>query len=212
MTRFKRLLYLINLFRTHESLTMDDLVRHCRVSKRTVYRDLLDLTRLSIPIKNDNGYRLDGNVELPTLNFTEEEQELIGLSLKSSPLRRAECFREPLQSIEMKILSVLPESRKASLNRYMELDEPGERRLNTGENKLIREFLNALQLKRPIRLAVRGEQSKLEGLYPRSMTVAEKGWTLTFTHKDSGRNLDLPLDEIVGLDIVAEDEEIGLPA
>jgi len=71
MTKTERLLFIINLLKVKKTITFDKLLEKCRVSKRTLYRDIAFLSELNFPISYDKnkGYRLTKKINLPRMNF-----------------------------------------------------------------------------------------------------------------------------------------------
>jgi len=86
MSKYERLLAEINLLKTKKSLNATDLSRELGISKRTIYRDMLALSRSQIPVYFDKGYKLLSDSFFPTLNFNLEEYLVIRQGLKSSPV------------------------------------------------------------------------------------------------------------------------------
>ena len=58
MTKTERLMNLINLIKSREVVTVQDMSREFGISQRTVYRDLNTLSKMNIPVYYENGYRL----------------------------------------------------------------------------------------------------------------------------------------------------------
>ena len=70
MSKSGRLLAILNLIRTHRSITADSLAEKCSVSERTIYRDLATLSDVGAPVYFDNGYKLLPGFFLPPLNLS----------------------------------------------------------------------------------------------------------------------------------------------
>lgn len=86
MSKYERLLQIVNLLRARRYLRVKDLSQECSVSERTIYRDIASLAEAGIPLYFDRGYRILPGAFLPPLNLTSEEYLLIRLCLNSSPL------------------------------------------------------------------------------------------------------------------------------
>ncbi len=105
MTKSERLLHLIKLLKERESLHIHDMVDACKVSHRTIYRDLNSLVKLNVPIKYDNGYRLVKDAGIPFEVLNKEERDLLTYAVKNNPLAKKPYFSTKFKSIEDKILS-----------------------------------------------------------------------------------------------------------
>ncbi len=86
MSKYERLLQIVNLLKARRYQRVEDLSRECAVSERTIYRDIAALGEAGLPIYFDRGYRILPNAFLPPLNLTTVEYFLLRLSLNSSPL------------------------------------------------------------------------------------------------------------------------------
>jgi len=58
MTKAERLIYLVNMIKNRGAIYVKDMANECGVSDRTIYRDMKSLSRMNIPLYNQNGYRL----------------------------------------------------------------------------------------------------------------------------------------------------------
>lgn len=86
MSKYERLLQIVNLLKARRYQRVEDLARECAVTERTIYRDIASLAEAGIPIYFDRGYRILPEAFLPPLNLTAEEYFLIRTGLNSSPL------------------------------------------------------------------------------------------------------------------------------
>lgn len=107
MTKHDRLLHILNLLRTRRSMTAVKLADECGVTERTVYRDILSLSEMNVPIYYDNGYRLSSDNFLPPLNFTFDEYTLLRQALESSPLLETDKYKDVYRSLKVKIENCL---------------------------------------------------------------------------------------------------------
>lgn len=88
MQRTGRLFELIQLLRRrHEPVASTYLAEQLEVSQRTVYRDIVTLQAMRVPVQGEPGvgYIMAEDYDLPPLNFDREEIEsiVVGLSLLS---------------------------------------------------------------------------------------------------------------------------------
>ena len=121
MSKYDRLLHMLNLLRARQGLKTSDLARECEVSERTIYRDIIALSSANIPIYFDNGYRLLSDAFLPPLNFTLEDYLVLKLSLSSSVLTERSPLRKYAKAVLAKIEGNLNPRLKADINK---IDEP----------------------------------------------------------------------------------------
>jgi predicted DNA-binding transcriptional regulator YafY len=112
MTKYDRLLFILNLLRTHRNLNAAKLAVECGVTERSIYRDVLSLSEANIPIYYDRGYKLASDSFLPPLNFDFEEYSSLKLALESTPLRKISSHAPALQRVRAKIESTLSKAVK----------------------------------------------------------------------------------------------------
>ena len=112
MTKYDRLLHILNLLRCRRNLNAGMLAVECGVHERSIYRDIIALSEANIPIYYDNGYKLASDSFLPPLNFDLEEFLCIRMVIESSPLNETRKYREILQKVRAKVEARLPEAVK----------------------------------------------------------------------------------------------------
>jgi predicted DNA-binding transcriptional regulator YafY len=110
MSKYDRLLYILNLLRSRRTLNAAKLAEECQVTERSIYRDITSLSEANVPIYYDNGYKLASNNFLPPLNFTCEEYSCLRLALESSPLARTGDKGDLLKQVCAKIDAGLSEA------------------------------------------------------------------------------------------------------
>ncbi len=196
MTKTERLLFILNIFRVKKSARIDELVLECNVSRRTIYRDLQALIAMDIPIYCNDGYNLVDEISMPPLNFTREEQELLGYCLMNTPLRRSPRFAEKIRNIELKIISSIPHIKRNSL---CNLIVDYERRRNQFvpevddiANCCLKALINGSRLKIELRTAGK----RINQVKPRALQIREKSWQLIGIDKSTQIEIGIPLEEI----------------
>ncbi len=112
MSKYDRLLYILNLLRSRRNLNARLLAAECGVTERSIYRDILALSEAHIPIYYDNGYKLASDSFLPPLNFDLEEYSCLKLTLDSTPLTKIAKYNRLLKEIKAKIDSRLSDTVK----------------------------------------------------------------------------------------------------
>jgi predicted DNA-binding transcriptional regulator YafY len=121
MNKFDRLLYILNLLRSKQSLQAADLARECQVSERTIYKDIISLSSANVPIYFDDGYKLLTDAFLPPLNFSLDDYLVLKLGLGSSPL----SINTPLGKSAKRVLSKIDSSLSQEVkNRLSDLGDP----------------------------------------------------------------------------------------
>ncbi len=103
LSKYDRLLFILNLLRTRKNLNAERLARECGVTERTIYRDIIALSEAHIPIYYDNGYKYASGNFLPPLNFNIDEYLVLKKVLESSPLLKDDRAEKLIKSIETKI-------------------------------------------------------------------------------------------------------------
>ncbi len=109
MNKYDRMLHILNLLRTHKHLNAQKLAEECSVTERSIYRDIISLSEMNVPIYYDNGYKLASDNFLPSLNFSFDEYHLLKLALESSPLIKTDKYAQIYKSLNAKIENCLSE-------------------------------------------------------------------------------------------------------
>ncbi len=112
MTKYDRLLYIINLLRSRRTLNAVRLAEECGVTERSIYRDIISLSEANIPIYYDNGYKLASDNFLPPLNFSFAEYSCLKLALESTPLELTGKYVSILKQVTAKIEAGLSQATK----------------------------------------------------------------------------------------------------
>jgi len=111
VNRSARLFEIIQLLRgAKKSMTAEDLARELEVTKRTIYRDIVTLQGMQIPIDGEAGigYIMRAGFDLPPLMFTVEEIEAISVGLSLLHRTGDASLEKPAESVIRKIADVLP--------------------------------------------------------------------------------------------------------
>jgi predicted DNA-binding transcriptional regulator YafY len=103
MAKAERLLFLINLIRSHRNLTSGELAERSGVSERTTFRDINSLASARFPIYYDRGYKFLEGAFLPTLNLTEDELSTLDFAFEFSPLKSEHSLSSFARNIHAKL-------------------------------------------------------------------------------------------------------------
>ena len=112
MNRSTRLFEIIQLLRSsRRSLTAQEIADTLEVTKRTVYRDIVTLQSMRVPIDGEAGvgYIMRPGFDLPPLMFTAEEVEAIAVGLSLLGRTGDPGLESAARSVVRKISDVLPE-------------------------------------------------------------------------------------------------------
>ncbi len=164
MTKAERLLYLINLIKSHHNLTSKELAEKCGVSERTIFRDLNSLASVSFPIYYDQGYKFLQGAFLPTLNLTDEELSVLKFAFEFSPIKSNSSLFHLAKDISAKLETSRRKSPSEMPKRLNHTEEVGA----TSESKISRfsmmfKLLNlAIDQQKMIRIRCRKRGNRLD--------------------------------------------------
>ena len=112
MRRADRLFQIIQVLRrTRRPVTADAIAAELETSKRTIYRDIADLTAQRVPIRGEAGvgYVLEGGFDLPPLMLTPDEIEAAVLGAQWVMQRGDPDLVRAAQDLIAKISVAVPE-------------------------------------------------------------------------------------------------------
>ncbi|MFN0304002.1 MAG: helix-turn-helix transcriptional regulator [Burkholderiales bacterium] len=144
MRRADRLFQLILLLGRRRSETGERLAERLGVSRRTVYRDIRDLSLSGVPIEGEAGvgFRLRGGYQIPPLMFTPEEIQALVLGARLVQSCADEGLHAAADTVLAKVDAVLPASLKHRL------DDPGlivpDFRVSAEVKRALRELRSAI--------------------------------------------------------------------
>jgi len=129
--RASRLISLILLLQSRETMTAGELARELEVSERTVYRDVQALSAAGIPVYADHGrrggYRLVGGYRTGLTGLSRPEAEALFLTGLPGPAGQLGLADE-VAAVRLKVLAALPPALRdasARTGRRFHLDVPG---------------------------------------------------------------------------------------
>ncbi|XOK60637.1 helix-turn-helix transcriptional regulator [Paenibacillus elgii] len=112
MHKSQRLLRLIMIVNAKKSFTISELAHDVGVSPRTIFRDLLDLSELGVPLYSiqgrGGGYKLLNESVLPPITFTQSEAIAIYFAAQSLKYFGSLPFGDKAESAQDKFYHFLP--------------------------------------------------------------------------------------------------------
>ena len=129
--RASRLISLVLLLQSRESMTAAELARELEVSERTVYRDVEALSAAGVPVYAEHGrgggYRLVGGYRTRLTGLSREEAEALFLAGLPGPAEDM-GLADAVAAAELKVLAALPPGLRDAperAGRRFHLDAPG---------------------------------------------------------------------------------------
>jgi predicted DNA-binding transcriptional regulator YafY len=157
LTRISRLLKLLRALQACNGDNAEGMARACKVSRRTVFRDLETLRAAGVPLAfdKDNGrYCIASDYFLPPTNFTPAEAlAIIALASQLGADDGLPFFR-PARSAALKLESTLPASLRSNLRR---LGKSIHLRINSldrlpGQETVYEQIVEAIATRRAVRM------------------------------------------------------------
>jgi predicted DNA-binding transcriptional regulator YafY len=110
MRKADRLFQLVNLIRTYQPITAEQLAGRIGVSVRTIYRYIEDISISGIPVYGEPGigYFMDKDFELPPLTFNKEELAALMLGVEMLSRATGDDLASAAKTMKSKIEAVLP--------------------------------------------------------------------------------------------------------
>ena len=161
MTKAERLIYIVNMIRERDAVTLKDMAISCGVSPRSIYRDLSALTRMNIPVYYRNGYRLRDDNNIPVMELSDSEVELLYYALRNNPISQAPYFEEKFRSIEGKISAQKYKTSAPQSGNFF-VFESAARTQTADQNPHLSTFLRALTEGRTVMITTNGGQEDVE--------------------------------------------------
>ncbi len=196
MTKAERLIYLVNMIKNRGSALVKDMAAECGVSDRTIYRDINSLSRMNIPIYYQNGYRLMRDTDVPFMDLSPEDMELIRYALRNNPLHENPFFKTRFRMIDQKMLEKEKVHKKNGEADFFIFDartEPAEQTHGAG---ILSRFLMAVFERRKI--AVRaGDGSNPETIFvPLAVRVRDNRPSLILADNDKPSTTEVDVEDI----------------
>lgn len=197
MLRAERLQLILSLLKSSPGMRPSDLAARCRVSTRSIFRDLQALQAMGLPVYFDRGYQLPSPVILPALYLTGEE----ALALRVAASRGAELegpMAQTLLSAQYK-LALRLSSATPTQQRQMPLTLPEIPSPLTEAGQILSLVQEAVATGRKLTLQYAkrdGGRPRLVELIPQHLSLRENGWVLLGDDATTRRHVTIRLDQI----------------
>lgn len=180
MRRADRLFQLTLLLGRGRILTGDQLAERLHVSRRTVYRDIQDLSLSGVPIEGEAGvgFRLRGGYQIPPLMFTPEEIQALVFGARLVQSCADDGLHAAAEDVLAKVDAVLP----GHLKRILE--DPGllvpDFRVSPEVKRALRELRGAVSRRQIITFRyTQGDGSVITSrVRPMCLRYVSGTWTL----------------------------------
>ncbi|WP_207916969.1 YafY family protein [Micromonospora sp. KC723] len=179
-----RLISLVLLLQSRETMTAAELARELEVSERTVYRDVVALSTAGVPVYADRGrrggYRLIGGYRTRLTGLTRDEAEALFLAGLPGPAGDM-GLAEAVAAAELKVLAALPPNLRdapARAGQRFHLDVPGWFRESPPPPRLA-ELARAVWSDRVVELRYRrGDREVVRRVEPYGLVLKSGTWYL----------------------------------
>ncbi|GAA4570417.1 WYL domain-containing protein [Micromonospora coerulea] len=206
--RASRLISLVLLLQSRETMTAAELARELEVSERTVYRDVLALSAAGVPVYADRGraggYRLLGGYRTRLTGLTRDEAEALFLAGLPGPAGEM-GLADAVAAAELKVLAALPPSLRdapARTGQRFHLDVPGWFR-ETEPPPWLAELARAVWRDRVVQLRYRrGDREVSRTVQPYGLVLKSAVWYLVGRVGDGHRTYRV--DRVVGVEVREE--------
>ncbi|MGR6322369.1 YafY family protein [Micromonospora soli] len=218
--RASRLISLVLLLQSRETMTAAELARELEVSERTVYRDVLALSAAGVPVYADRGraggYRLLGGYRTRLTGLTRDEAEALFLAGLPGPAGDM-GLADAVAAAELKVLAALPPSLRdapARTGQRFHLDVPGWFR-ESAPPAWLAELAQAVWRDRVVGLRYRrGDREVTRTVEPYGLVLKSGVWYLVGRVGDGYRTyrVDRVIGVAAGDETFARDEGFDLGA
>ncbi|MGC4894891.1 helix-turn-helix transcriptional regulator [Micromonospora sp. DT31] len=218
--RASRLISLVLLLQSRETMTAGELARELEVSERTVYRDVLALSAAGVPVYADRGraggYRLLGGYRTRLTGLSRDEAEALFLAGLPGPAGDM-GLADAVAAAELKVLAALPPSLRdapARAGRRFHLDAPGWFR-ETAPPPVLTELARAVWRDLVVELRYRrGDREVTRQVEPYGLVLKSGVWYLVARVGDGHRTYRV--DRVTGVEVggatIDRDEDFDLAA
>lgn len=184
LTRISRLIQQLGLLQASKGCNASQLAQSCKVSRRTIFRDLEVLRDAGVPLLFDddrNVYRIPGTYYLPPTNFTPEEALAVIVLCYELGSNSRLPFYEAAQNAAIKLEASLPGSVRRQLEELsvgVQIKPVPGNRLE-GQTPIYQQLLGAIAARRPVCMEYDSFSERLSlklKLSPYRMLFSRRSW------------------------------------
>lgn len=204
--RAARLISLVLLLQSRETMTAGELARELEVSERTVYRDVLALGAAGVPVYADRGraggYRLLGGYRTRLTGLSRAEADALFLSGLPGPVDEM-GLAEPVAAARLKVLAALPPPLRDAARRSgqrFHLDIPGWFGA-ADPPPLLSDLATAVWQDRVVELRYRRDREVTRTVQPYGLVLKGGVWYLVGRVGDDHRTYRV--DRVTGVEVTA---------
>lgn len=180
MRRADRLFQIVQYLRGGRLTTADILADKLEVSKRTIYRDIVDLQSSGVPIEGEAGvgYVMRGGYDIPPLMFTADEVMALVAGARLLQAWGGARMAASVEEALVKIEAVLPEDGRSRAERVQVYAPMGEG-LDAATRQRIDQFEAAIDRRKRLRISYGDEAGARSErvIWPLGLWFWGKVWT-----------------------------------
>ncbi|SNY94190.1 Predicted DNA-binding transcriptional regulator YafY, contains an HTH and WYL domains [Cohaesibacter sp. ES.047] len=206
MRRADRLFEIVQFLRGGRLLTAQALADRLEVSKRTIYRDILDLQASGVPIEGEAGvgYVLSSDYHVPPLSFTPDEIAALVLGARMVKAWASEDLKNAAEEALVKIDAVVPDGMRNLMSETqlyaMKLEDQGSERMTLDQLRLACKERRVIVM---TYLSLEG-QGSTRRVRPLGLYFWGRVWTLLSWCELRQDFRSFRVDHIEGLDVIEE--------
>ncbi|EJQ34716.1 YafY family transcriptional regulator [Bacillus cereus] len=211
MSKAKRLLDILIFASAKKAFTAQEIADEFNISVRTVYRYILDLSDMGLPIYaeqgRNGGYKVLTNRVIPPILFTEEEAVSIFFAFQSLSYYRDLPFNTEINSVTHKLYSSLQHDAKAKVDKirsYIAFWNPKR----TIDTPLLNEVLTAAIENKNLHFQYESKTGiKTKHVHPIGVYAHDGLWYLPSYDYDRKKVLLYRIDRILSILSTKENED-----
>ena len=202
MLKSERLFFLAQLVKNHAPITIKQMSRECDVTERTLYRDVISLSELNVPIFHDpgKGYRLARNIEFTFGEIRSDEADLILFCLYHNPLNNSPFFRRRLAYLREILQQKFESSTTNKTDSFFHYDASYKGFSEIHREKIMK-FVFALFNQNYVSLNENGDFLGNQMLIPIGIRFKENSATFVFYSEETQFDLRIDVGDIGAISI-----------
>ncbi len=202
MTKSERLFFLAQLVKNRAPITIKQMSRECGVSERTLYRDVVSLSELNVPIFHDpgKGYRLSRNIEFRFGEIRSDEADLILFCLYHNPLNNSPFFKRRLMLLKEILQQKFESHTFYKIDKFFLYEATYKGFSEKHEEKIIK-FVFALFSQNYVSVSEKRDFSTKQMLIPIGIRFKESGATFVMYSEETQSDLRIDVEDIEAISI-----------